>query len=115
MVMLIILGIGIFIYLLIGWGVAKTVCSNESGLAEEEQADLSLNNKGFFVLSLLTWPIEFGAAISRVSIYYGGSLAKQRWFKGQPAPEIVIPAIAHHICEIKELLKNIDEQSKKSN
>jgi hypothetical protein len=96
------------IYLLIGAGVTF-VCSESEEIEPDEL--YSQNKKMFKVLNIFFWPYELGSAISRASLYYGGKLATQKFFRDQPAPEITIPAIMKQLAEIRSILESLDKKS----
>jgi hypothetical protein len=94
-------GIGVLIYLLIGAGVSTSSCEAEE--IDSDEAYTS-HKRMLWILNTLLWPYELGSVIGKASLYYGGKISSQRYFRNQPAHEITVPAILNQLAEICDVL-----------
>jgi hypothetical protein len=106
-------GIGILIYLLIGLGVGKATYINHED--DYDEGDRRIG----FIFGFLLWPFEFGALIVRASIYYATRISiyrSNKWRHGNISPDTMLHQVIEmraKVDDIEKILGNIEKNSAK--
>ena len=103
--------IGIFIYLLIGWGVA---------MEAEKYDERGEYEKHEFFLVAITWPVELGCFIAGASLYYKNDKNKLYgvFINHKPFKEAIFTQVYEmnmKLFDIEKSLKTIESITQKDN
>lgn len=94
-------------YVLVGYGCASVLCNKNESLLDKSESGGTIE----YVLTLLSWPAEFGRLIAKAYIYYDVRLnrIKQGEYNCEPL------AMLEHVYDIKELLQDRDSSQAHKN